>query len=310
MITLLDKWTGAEVRALRLARRMSLVEFAAHLGVDDRLVSKWEAGGAKVRPRPVNQAALDTSLSRLTNDERLRFTERVSPDMVSETRDTDVPVQPTTTRHPIDGKLMTWIPAGIYLSGLQETVEWVDGFFIDIFPVTNSDYARFVAATAHRPPQHWIDGRPAPEIADHPVVWVSHDDAAAYARWAGKSLPAAAQWEKSARGTRGNDWPWGNQPTPAKVNCRGTGPNTTTPVDQYKSGVSPFGVYDLCGNTWEWLASEGTSPGRYQLKGSAFTSPFDRALPAMFNDADSTMLDDDTGFRCATLDMASTPEPR
>jgi DNA-binding transcriptional regulator YiaG len=51
------RWTGREVRALREARRMSVREFAAHLGVSDRMVSKWEAGGPGLRPRPVNQGA-------------------------------------------------------------------------------------------------------------------------------------------------------------------------------------------------------------------------------------------------------------
>ena len=50
------------------------------------------------------------------------------------------------------------------------------------------------------------------------------------------------------------------------------------------SGVSPYGVYDMCGNTWEWLSTE-TSPGRYQLKGGALTSPFSRCIPATWNDA-------------------------
>lgn len=57
-------WTGREVKLLREARRLSVREFAAHLGVSDRMVSKWEGGGANIRPRPVNQAALDTSLRR------------------------------------------------------------------------------------------------------------------------------------------------------------------------------------------------------------------------------------------------------
>ncbi|MFF4038379.1 SUMF1/EgtB/PvdO family nonheme iron enzyme [Streptomyces sp. NPDC001816] len=52
----------------------------------------------------------------------------------------------------------------------------------------------------------------------------------------------------------------------------------TTPVSRYQSGVSPYGVFDLCGNTWEWCGTE-TEPGRHELKGSAFTSPFTRAAP-------------------------------
>lgn len=66
-------WTGQEARALRLARRMSIREFAEHLGVSDRMVSKWEAAGAQLRPRPVNQHALDESLRRVDVLTRTRF---------------------------------------------------------------------------------------------------------------------------------------------------------------------------------------------------------------------------------------------
>lgn len=65
-------WTGYEVRLLREARRMSVREFAAHLGVSDRMVSKWEAGGRRIRPRPINQQALDTSLRQADPDARER----------------------------------------------------------------------------------------------------------------------------------------------------------------------------------------------------------------------------------------------
>lgn len=301
MITMLQRWTGVEVRALREARRMSLVEFAAHLGVPTRSVERWEAGGAAVKPRPVNQAALDTSLRELTVEERRRFTDLV-PGSLREDEDADLPEQPTLLRHPVDGRPMTWIPEGIYLAGLHEQAVWVAGFWMDVFPVTNADYARFVSATGYPAPRHWEGNRPAKVLASHPVVWVTHDDATAYATWAHKQLPTAAQWEKAARGTQGNAWPWGNTVSPAKCNCKGSRIGTTTPVDQYKSGVSPYGIYDLCGNVWEWQSTE-TARDRYELKGSAFTSLYDRAAPAAFNDAHREMLDDDTGFRCVTTEI-------
>ncbi|MGW6335240.1 SUMF1/EgtB/PvdO family nonheme iron enzyme [Nocardia rhamnosiphila] len=302
MISSVKRWTGSEVRALREARRMSIVDFAAHLGVSDRMISKWEAGGAGICPRPVNQAALDTSLSRLDPASRARFAEFVSPDVLSEARDTDASELRQPARHPIDGKLMTWVSEGVFLSGPNDEPVWVGGFYIDVYPTTNADYARFVAASGHQPPQHWKGTEVPREIRDHPVVWVSWKDARAYADWSGKELPSSQQWEKAARGTRGNIYPWGSQTTPAKGNFRGSGPGTTTPVDQYKSGASPFHVYDLCGNVWEWLSTE-TSSRRYELKGSAFTSPFTRATPSAWNDADWTMLDDDTGFRCVSASI-------
>lgn len=78
-------WSGAEVRVLRAARRMSIRDFAEHLGVSDRVVSKWEAGGEDVVPRPVNQAALDTSLSRCDAATRARFLRLIQDQAVDPT---------------------------------------------------------------------------------------------------------------------------------------------------------------------------------------------------------------------------------
>ncbi|WP_246460713.1 SUMF1/EgtB/PvdO family nonheme iron enzyme [Streptomyces himalayensis] len=91
-----------------------------------------------------------------------------------------------------------------------------------------------------------------------------------------------------------------------KCNVRETGVEHTTSVSRYHSGVSPYGVYDMVGNVWEWLATP-TTPGRYELRGSAFTSPLFRGVPAVPNDANDTMHDDDTGFRCvATPDQMTS----
>ncbi|MBF6272957.1 DNA-binding protein [Nocardia sp. 852002-51101_SCH5132738] len=284
---------------------MSLNEFAAHLGVTERQVSYWEAKRAAITPRPANQAALDTSLSRLKPDELTRFLAQVPADAIGDSPDTDQLIQPDRIRHPVDGRSMTWIPEGVYLSGPMDQPVWLAGFHIDTYPVTNADYAVFVTATGHTAPRHWGNGRPPADLADHPVVWVTHDDATAYARWAHKLLPTAQQWEKAARGTSGATWPWGNQVTPAKCNCKVFDqPGATTPVDCFKSSVSPYGVFDLCGNVWEWLSTE-SSPGRFELKGSSFSSLLEAARPAAFNDANHLMCDDDTGFRCAAIGLKS-----
>jgi formylglycine-generating enzyme required for sulfatase activity len=196
---------------------------------------------------------------------------------------------------------MVEVDGSVFLSGPSNDPLWLPGFYIDVHPVSNADYARFIAATGHSAPQHrTADGAPFPEnLGNHPVVFVTWNDATAYAEWAGKALPTSQQWEKAARGTRGTAYPWGDQPTPAKCNVRENGVGNTTPIDCYQSGVSPYGAYDMCGNVWEWCSSE-TRPGRHELKGGAWTSPFNRATPSSFNDANATMCDDDTGFRCAT----------
>src|SRR5690606_33875135 len=313
MAPTVSRWTGKEARALREAKRVSQVEFAAELGVSERIIVRWEKGN--VTPRPINQQGLDTVLAACSPEVQARFAKMIGltdpdtspqdPGVSSEQpadgqTETEVPVgDEDQVRHPIDGKLMTLVPAGVYFAGESAEPVYLPAFYIDAFPTTNADYARFVAATDYKPPQHWEDGKVPEGLENHPVVFVTWHDANAYAQWSAKALPTAQQWEKAARGTRGEIYPWGNQRTPAKVNCREGGKRSTTPVDCYASGVSPYGVYDMCGNTWDWCSTE-TEPGRYELKGSAFTSPFLRCTPSAFNDASADMLDDDTGFRCVT----------
>ena len=294
-----QQWSGVEVRALREAKRMSIREFAAHLGISERMVSKWEAGREAIHPRPVNQAALDTCLSRSDPDVQARFSFVTGDSMVlvDEGGSHAGPIMGDHVQHPVDGSLMARVEGSVFLSGPSNSPTWLATYYIDVYPVSNGDYARFVAATGHHPPRHWPDGTCPDRLCDHPVVFVTWNDAQAYAAWAGKILPTSQQWEKAARGTRGTIYPWGDQPTPAKCNVRENGVGDTTERNCYQSGISPYGVYDLCGNVWEWCASQ-TKPGRYELKGGAWTSPFSRATPSSFNDAAASMCDDDTGFRC------------
>jgi len=301
-------WSGREVRALREAKRLSIRAFAGQLGVSERMVSKWEAAGESIHPRPVNQDALDTLLLASNTEVHERFARMAGISITTPVLErrpmsasASLPVnEGHQVRHPIDGKLMTPVDAGNFLSGTDNQSVWLPAFYIDVFPTSNADYARFVTSTGHCVPAHWDKlGRPPADLSDHPAVFVTWHDASAYASWTAKLLPSSQQWEKSARGARGDIYPWGNQLTPAKCNVREGGIRTTTPVSRYHSGVSPYGVYDMCGNTWEWCSTE-TERDRYELKGSAFTSPFFRATPSAFNDASADMSDDDTGFRCVT----------
>ena len=213
---------------------MSVREFAAHLGVSDRMVSKWEAGGSTIRPRPVNQAALDTSLARAAVDVRARFAATAADgqaarvvgarSLASSTVDTKHLVV-----HPIDGKVMTLVDAGQFIAGHNNQRRWLAGFYLDVHPVTQAEYTQFVAVTGHRAPAHWPDGTCPEPLLNHPVVMVSWQDAQAYAAWAAKALPTGQQWEKAARGASGLTFPWGNFATPAMCNVRASAVGTTTP---------------------------------------------------------------------------------
>jgi gamma-glutamyl hercynylcysteine S-oxide synthase len=157
------------------------------------------------------------------------------------------------------------IPAGKFLMGTdlkntdaashpQHTV-YLKAYRIDKYLVTNAQYARFIAATGHRPPSDWKNGKIQQGTLLYPVTLVNWYDAAAYAKWAGKRLPTEAEWEKAARGTDGRRWPWGNEMDPARLNTYynvGSASNVTT----YANGVSPYGVFDMAGNVDEWVEDD------------------------------------------------------
>ena len=124
----------------------------------------------------------------------------------------------------------------------------LDGFYMDIYPVTNVQYAKFVQAAGVR------DWNLPAGYADHPVVGVSWGNAKAYCDWAGKRLSTEAEWEKSARGGDSRDYPWGKGFEVGNANALGAGYTNTSPVGIFPSGKSPYGVLDMAGNVWEWVA--------------------------------------------------------
>jgi len=184
-VSTVPQWSGREVRALRAARRMSLREFADHLGVSRRTIAKWEAGGRAISPGPENQEALDSSLALAGPDVRARFTSIVDP--VRWLGDRHV------FTHPVDGKLMVRVEAA------SSGTAWQPSYLIDVYATTNADYRAFRTDTGHAAPPHWPGGECPPGLLDRPVVNVSWPDAAAYARWADKSLPDEAQWRRADR---------------------------------------------------------------------------------------------------------------
>jgi len=195
------QWTGREIRALRAARRMSVRAFAEHLGVSDRMVSRWEAAPETARPRSVNQAALDTSLATCSKATRARF-ERLVGGQAALIEGVDPgETMRHLVRHPIDGKVMTLIEPGAYVPTRGDPV-WLPGYYIDVLPVTGADYAQFVTATGHRPPTQWPDGTYVESLAETPVQvpWI---DALEYATWASKALPTPVQYDRAALGDEG-----------------------------------------------------------------------------------------------------------
>jgi formylglycine-generating enzyme required for sulfatase activity len=167
------------------------------------------------------------------------------------------------------------IPAGEFIMGYDKAgydtlpVRRMNSpaFYIDKYEVTNKRYKRFLDATgykvpwSHEPeavavkPYLWDwQKRMFPEgKGDDPVVLVSWEDAKAFCTWAGKRLPTEAEWEKAARGSKGNIYPWGNEWANGKANTSEHGRKQTAPAGAFKEDVSEYGVYDLAGNVSEWV---------------------------------------------------------
>ncbi len=151
----------------------------------------------------------------------------------------------------------------------------IKSFAIDETPVTNAQFREFLHMSGYQPSitenflKHWIDGQIPPGKEDHPVVFVDHNDAMAYAKWAGKRLPTEEEWQYAAEGPDALNYPWGNNMEPGKCNPNLNG--ETSGVRTFPEGKSPFGCLDMCGNTWELTARE-YSDGRTRflmLKGGS-----------------------------------------
>ena len=161
-------------------------------------------------------------------------------------------------------------------------------FFIDVAPVSNSDYEQFIAAGGYHRDEFWSNtgrewraesGAGAPEYwtrdgdlwmtremdrvmpvpASHPVCHVSLHEAEAFARWANKRLPTELEWETAASWTPGNgakrDYVWGNEPpdrTRANLDQLAFG---TAAIGAYSANRSPLGCIGMIGDVWEWTSS-------------------------------------------------------
>jgi iron(II)-dependent oxidoreductase len=168
----------------------------------------------------------------------------------------------------------------------EEVSAHVPEFRADVFPVTNSQFLEFVRRGGYSDRALWSaedwewkehSGLVHPSFwrcsgnnwflrtmfAEIPMpaewpVYVSHAEASAYARWAGKSLPTESQWHRMAYGTpegRETSYPWGDAAPTQRNGNFDLVRWDPTPVQAHPQGVSAFGVADLLGNGWEWTST-------------------------------------------------------
>lgn len=165
----------------------------------------------------------------------------------------------------VDGATLVFIPAGEFAMGSDESdldadpderpqhTVYLDDFWIDRTEVTNDMYRKCVQIEKCSEPAH----SPHYDLAEygaHPALGISWDQAVEYCTWTGRRLPTEAEWEKAARGTDGRLYPWGNEePDPALLNFNHFADDTVE-VGSYPAGASPYGVLDMAGNVWEWVA--------------------------------------------------------
>ena len=219
-----------------------------------------------------------------------------------------------------EGGEMICVPAGAFIMGNERLFNagpahqvYLDSFYIDQCEVTVAQYRAFVrAAGRNMPPKPswgWKD--------DHPIIKVNWSEAGAYCAWAGKRLPTEAEWEKAARGTDGQAYPWAGDFPEDRANLMGAqdGYATTAPVGRFPKGRSAYGVVDMAGNVWEWCADwyeaeyyahspahnpKGPARGQtHVFRGGAWNNTLYVLQTANRGHAPPDFRDNSIGFRCA-----------
>lgn len=196
---------------------------------------------------------------------------------------------------------------------------------IDLLPVTQAEYAEFVNAKLAPPPTMdeatwkaqgfvqdwsdvqrfvWVDGAPPVGREDHPVVLVTWQQAESYCEWRGtlrgekRRLPTEEEFEKAARGPEGLAYPWGGSFEADKLDSAVKGPHDTTPVGQFPSGASPYGILDAAGNVFQWTSTKFRDD-RMTVKGSSWDDYAGVGRGASRHGRPATARHVIVGFRCA-----------
>lgn len=200
---------------------------------------------------------------------------------------------------------MVRIPEGEFLYGDKKKRLELPEYSLARTPVTNAQYKAFVEATGQRVPDHWEGGKIPKGKEDHPVVYVSWEDAEAFCRWAGCRLPTEQEWEKGARGTDGREYPWGAWEA-GRCNSKEAVIKDTTPVGRYPKGASPYGLLDMVGNVWEWCADWYDAARKQKvLRGGSWYST-SSSVRSAYRDRDLPVNPSrNVGFRCVSSSTSS-----
>jgi iron(II)-dependent oxidoreductase len=205
-------------------------------------------------------------------------------------------------------RAMLKIPAGKFTFSTSNGDEFIpyphecDGqefemkaYYMDKYPVTNAQFREFLQKSAYEPSEksnflkHWKNGAIPPGMEEYPVVYVSLEDARAYAQWAGKRLPTELEWQYAAQTAKGYEWPWQQDAldqeeeevtgTLSVYDIKGlsetycnTGNGSLYPVGSYPKGANPYGLEDLVGSVWQ-LTNDVYASASYRyiiMKGGSY----------------------------------------
>ncbi len=174
----------------------------------------------------------------------------------------------------------------------------IASFYLDIYEITNEEYKKCDVCDAPLNQSAYNDAN----YANYPVVYVTWDMAQNYCEWRGARLPTKEEWKLAAYGYTDNRiFPWGDQFGCDKANY-GSCVGKVSPVDSYESGVSPFGIYNIMGNVWEWIDEEYRSfQGYHLVLGGSFNSSISeiKTEKGVSNSDIYSGTFNDIGFRCA-----------
>ncbi len=248
--------------------------------------------------------------------------------------DTSLPVTMTATETATEapasnGAEMILIPKGKFTMGNgnddenEQPVHVVDlsAFYIDKYEVNNLSYKECVVSGNCEPPVNSSSNSQTtyydnPLYDTYPVIYVDWEMAKNFCEWRGARLPTEAEWEKSARGTDGRMYPWTGDVSCASANYKECGKDVVA-VGSYENGTSPYGVYDMAGNVWEWVADlyqsdyyatlgdgvldpMGPTIGNTRvLRGGSWFNSAKSIRVTIRNDSDPLKTYNYVGFRCA-----------
>ncbi len=203
---------------------------------------------------------------------------------------------------------MLYVPEGNFKAGADAKTTQLNAFYIDETEVSNADFVEFCRVSGCTPPVA------APEL---PVVNITFTQAQAFAKWKGKRLPTAHEWERAARGIDGELFPWGNAADASQANLADNKKLTSHALMPVKS-FKRLPAYQMAGNAWEMIDAQAmpddATVARFaamltppaiaqekwiQIRGGSFQTPVADAVAYKWSAIPERYAASDIGFRCA-----------